>query len=230
MSTPQSQPSQKKWQDIVPASSKKIAPKKAKPRRPSIVSRLKRYVRSLLQRFKNMAPRKRTTIIAVVLSIVISTGVLIYIFINNQKPSMQDAVDGKTPFSTALLPKGTPDYKTILPKGKTIEDFGGWTRVSPSSAAPVYAYLDTLGASPIRVSEQPLPEGFSDDTEEQVRALAEDLNAKEVISVRDTTVYVGTSSKGPQSIVFTKNNLLILIRSSVVIDNKLWAEYIDSLQ
>jgi hypothetical protein len=157
-------------------------------------------------------------------------GVLIYLIFVNQKPSMQDAVDGKTPFSTALLPKGTPEYKTLLPKGKTIEDFGGWTRVSPSSAAPVYAYLDKLGASPIRVSEQPLPEGFSDDTEEQVRALAEDLNAKEVISVGDTTIYVGTSSKGPQSIVFTKNNLLILIRSSIIIDNKLWAEYIDSLQ
>src|SRR4051812_26486041 len=50
------------------------------------------------------------------------------------------------------------EYQTILPEGKSISDFGGWTRVSPPKTDPVYAYTDEINSTSINVSEQPLPQ------------------------------------------------------------------------
>jgi len=130
---------------------------------------------------------------------------------------------------TGVLTKDTPKFKTILPAGKTIQSLGGWTRVSPSSADPVFAFVDYIGKSPINLSQQPLPDSFKTDTDQQVADLASDFNASEKITVGSINVYIGTSVKGPQSVIFAKNNLLILIKSSVKINNDKWAEYINNL-
>jgi hypothetical protein len=123
----------------------------------------------------------------------------------------------------------TPDYATVLPAGKSINDYGGWTRVSPPDRNPVFAYLDKIGHTPINVSEQPLPDAFKSDTAAQVAQLAQGFKANEKIVVGSTTVYIGTSAKGPQSIIFSKNNLLILIKSSLKVENDQWKVYINSL-
>lgn len=128
------------------------------------------------------------------------------------------------------LTKGTPDYATVLPAGKTIQDLGGWTLVSPTGRDPVYAYIDTIGNMQINVSQQPLPKEFKPDTAEKVEKLAKDYGASEKITVGDTTVHIGTSEKGPQSVIFYVNDLLVLIKSSVRIDNSEWATYVNSLR
>jgi hypothetical protein len=125
---------------------------------------------------------------------------------------------------------GSPDYSTVLPKGKDIKSMGGWTRVSPPDRNPVYAYVDHIGNAQINVSQQPLPEDFKKDTAEQVEYLARTYSANEKISVGKTTVYVGTSARGPQSVIFTKDDALILIKSTVKISNDQWAAYVDSLR
>ena len=60
--------------------------------------------------------------------------------------------------------------------------------------------------------------------------LAQGFNAKDELKIDDMTVYVGNSIRGPQSLVFTKRNLLILIRSETKISDPEWASYIASLQ
>jgi|GEM_PF-1296447 len=130
---------------------------------------------------------------------------------------------------TPKLSKGTPTYKTMLPAGKTIQSLGGWTRVSPPNRNPVYAYVDKLGGIQIDVSEQPLPANLKND-DNAVEQLAQGFNATDKISAGGSVAYIGTSSNGPQSVIFVKNNLLILMKSVSPASDALWAAYINSLQ
>lgn len=123
-----------------------------------------------------------------------------------------------------------PGYTTILPTGKSIIQLGGWVRVSPAGSDPVYAYADTVSGVPISVSEQPLPESFKSNSSDKVAELAKSYNATATITIGDTTVYIGTSAKGPQSVIFTKDNLLVLIKSEKQIENAAWSTYAASLQ
>jgi hypothetical protein len=123
-----------------------------------------------------------------------------------------------------------PGYATILPYGKSIVQLGGWVRVSPAGTDPVYAYADTIGNVPISVSEQPLPASFKSNSTNKVAELAKGYNATATITIGDTTVYIGTSAKGPQSVIFTKSNLLVLIKSEKQIENAAWSTYAASLQ
>lgn len=130
----------------------------------------------------------------------------------------------------AKLERGTPPYETVLPAGKKIDELGGWTRISPPDRNPVYTYTDTIDEITINVSEQPLPDSFKADTAEKIEAMAKDFNATGKITVGGTIVHIGASDGGPQSVIFNKNDLLILIKSSARLDNNQWAEYISKLR
>ncbi len=95
---------------------------------------------------------------------------------------------------------------------------------------PVFMYVDTIGNVDINVSEQPLPHTFISDINSSIATLAKQYNATDKIDARDTTIYVGTSVKGPQSAIFAKRGLLVLIKSRSRIDRSLWISYVDSLQ
>ena len=127
------------------------------------------------------------------------------------------------------LSKGTPKFATLLPAGKSINELGGWTKVSPPNRDPVYAYTDKVGSAKLAVSEQPLPEKLKTDTKAQIAKVAQNLNAYDKISGGKTLAYIGTSENG-QSIILSKNNLLVLIRSSSFLTNSQWAVYINSLK
>lgn len=119
-------------------------------------------------------------------------------------------------------------FKTVLPAGKTIKDLGGWERISPLNTAPVFAYADTLENITVSVSQQPLP--FTGNSEEQIGQLAAAYSATNTLNANGTKVYIGTSAKGPQSTIFSKNGLLVLIKSQAKIQDESWIKYISSLQ
>lgn len=144
-------------------------------------------------------------------------------------PSSSPAVRPPTSSPPAVLPKETPPFPTLLPVGKNISELGGWTRISPTDNAATYAFVDHIGTVQINVSQQILPESFRSTPEDSLRTLAESFDARETIKAGDTTVYIGTSTKGPQSIIFAKNNLLVLIKSSSRIAEPLWTNYIKDL-
>ena len=127
-------------------------------------------------------------------------------------------------------PTESPSYSTVLPKNKSIADLGGWQRISPESKDPVYAYSDTITGVAVSVSEQPLPNSFKNDTAGQVAQLAKGYNATDSLDADGIKVYVGTSAKGPQSVILTKNNLLILIKSQQKIRDPSWVAHVKSLQ
>jgi hypothetical protein len=122
-----------------------------------------------------------------------------------------------------------PAYQTVLPQGKTISELGGWKRVSPPKSDPVFAFTDTLEGVAISVTEQPLPQSFKNDTDTQVAELAKKFNATDKLPAGSLTAYIGTSAKGPQSVIFANDNLLILIKSEKKISDASWAKYTQTL-
>lgn len=121
------------------------------------------------------------------------------------------------------------EYQTVLPSGKSIDSLGGWKRVSPSGSEPVYAYVDSINGIPVSVSQQPLPDSFKNDVDGQVAELAKKFNATTKLDASGIAIYLGTSAKGPQSVILTKNGLLILIKSQEKVDDTAWTDYAKSL-
>lgn len=122
-----------------------------------------------------------------------------------------------------------PTYNTVLPQDQSVDELGGWQRVSPPESEPVFAYNDHIDDIAINVSQQPIPESFAGNVGANVKSLAESYSATTVIEAGETTVYIGRSSRGPQSVIFTKNNLLVLIKSQGTIKHESWARYINAL-
>jgi hypothetical protein len=135
----------------------------------------------------------------------------------NQKPATRE------------LPKGTPDYKTLLPAGKTDKQLGGWTRVSPKDRDPVYAYTDRLDSIAIIVSQQPVPDDFKSNPA-KLQQFAEDYGARDEIDAGGVKVYAGTSANGPESVIFVKNGLLVLIKTDQAVNRNSLIDYIKQLQ
>lgn len=121
------------------------------------------------------------------------------------------------------------EYQTVLPESKSIDALGGWKRVSPPNTTAVYAYVDAIDGIAVSVSQQPLPANFKNDIDSQVAELAKKFDATDKLTAGDTKVYYGTSAKGPQSVIFTKNGLLILMKSQAKISPDSWTKYIKSL-
>lgn len=189
------------------------------------------FIVSLLRRFKNLSKRKKILIkvsiillVMLLLALIVISTVRQTVEIANQK---NDPPIGKKYVGKLIL---SPNYTTILPAGKTIDNLGGWTRVSPPESNPVFAYIDTINGKQINVSEQPLPAEFKEDTTAQVQQLASGYKATEKVTVGSVTVFIGTSAKGPQSVIFVKNNLLVLIKSVVAVSSNDWANYVNLLK
>lgn len=182
--------------------------------------------------FLTSHPRATRLLAACVVAVALGIATPLYLYKGaqaNVTAKEQTIPDATNQPVTGALERGTPEYDTVLPEGTSIQDYGGWTRVSPPNRDPVFAYVDSIGEIPINVSQQPLPKEFSDQPDEQIGVLAQGYLATKKLDVGGTTVYLGTSGKGPQSVIFTKNKLLILIKASAGIPDEQWQKYIQSL-
>ena len=133
--------------------------------------------------------------------------------------------------SQADVAQRIPNFTPSLPKGKTIEQLGGWQKLTPPKGGePTWVFVDTVSGVTINVSQQRLPGNIKADTANRMADLAHGYNANTTLNVNGITVYIGTSSKGPQSVIFTKNDVLFLIKSWSTIESDAWISYIASLQ
>lgn len=165
---------------------------------------------------KHFSFHKKSLIIVSISIIIIALGVTIVVSRLHTNAANKVATD-------------TPIFQTVLPTGKTIATLGGWHRVSPPDNAPVYAYTDSINNVPINVSEQSLPNSFKSSPTADVADIAKSFNATTKIAANSTDAYIGTSASGPQSVIFTKNGVLVLMKSQQKIENESWLRYIDSL-
>lgn len=175
---------------------------------------------------------RRYSLAAVAVLILVAFGVFSYKALgggDREAAAQQPSPANNTSSTKAAATKG-PQFDAVLPAGKTIEDLGGWVRVSPADKDPVFAYVDSSNGVQLNVSQQVLPENLRTSTDQAVEKLAQGFAANEKIVVDGMTAYLGTSIHGPQSVIFVKNGLLILIKSSGKLTHEQWAGYISSLQ
>lgn len=118
-----------------------------------------------------------------------------------------------------------PSFQALLPVSKSIRELDGWTRVSPPNQSPAFSYEDTIDDVTIKVSQQELQ-----NASQSIGEIAKAYNATDKVTASSTTVYIGTSFKGPQSVLFAKGNLLVLIGSESKVSNDSWVAYINSLE
>ena len=182
-------------------------------------------VRRLAARTRRTS-RKQRIITLLALVLVLSLGTYVS---NRAQTAQTTTVAGGTQNPLDKLQKGTPNYETVLPAGKSIDKLGGWTRISPPEREPVYAYVDKIGSVAISVSQQPLPQSFKKDPDAKVEELALAQSADKTIQIGSAKAYIGTSSNGPQSVIYHTDTLLILLKSSAVIADDEWKKYIQSL-
>lgn len=118
-----------------------------------------------------------------------------------------------------------PEFDTVIPKDN--EETNSKIRYDPERK--VASFTDKIGATDITVSQQELPENLKKNTDEEVEKLAKGFSATEVIVESNPKAYLGTSAKGPQTVIFHKNGLLVFIFSQKSIEKSVWAEYITKL-
>ena len=175
--------------------------------------------------------RRRWIRIGIAAGFVVLVALITINILSKNGQNSATAEPGTTAEVTEADRKATvPYYETLLPAGKTIEQLGGWTRVSPPDRNAVFAFTDMIGNNRIVVSQQPLPLDFQEETESQVETLAKGYKATEKITVNGATVHIANSAKGPQTVLFTKSELLFLLRSSLPLSNDDWIGYINTLQ
>lgn len=121
-----------------------------------------------------------------------------------------------------------PTYDTVLPGGKESNTTNGKLRFDPDKQ--VASFTDTIGPTTITVSQQPIPENFKNNIDEEVKKLAEGFSATEIINESNPKAYLGNDVKGAQTVIFHKNGVLVFILSSRAIEKYQWAEYITLLQ
>lgn len=124
----------------------------------------------------------------------------------------------------------TPNFQSLTPRGSEVSKLGGWQKLTPPDGSSVYVYSDTIDTVSISVSQQPLPHTFKANIATNVADLAKGYNATTTLDANGVKAYIGTSGDGPQSVIFTKNDLLVLIKSRAVIKNESWTSYIRSLE
>lgn len=123
-----------------------------------------------------------------------------------------------------------PIFSALVPKDNSIESLGGWQKATSPGGDTYYSFKDTLNGVTIRVTEQLLPENFANILQKKTAEIAEGYNATRTLPIENPVAYIGVSAKGQQSVIFTKNKLLVLIASEKTIPDDAWVEYIKSLE
>lgn len=121
-----------------------------------------------------------------------------------------------------------PEFDVLTPNNAPVDSLGGCVASPPGNESPYFVYLDTLKGITIQVTEQPLPSKFATDTQEQLANLAENYN-RSFTAGDNTTVRIGSSSGGEQFLIFSKDELLIIIKAAGTLNDEQWIEYINSL-
>lgn len=122
------------------------------------------------------------------------------------------------------------DFAAVSPAGESFASLGGLKPSYPDGNAPVYVFGDTIEDVPVNVSQQALPDTIKSDPATGVAEIAKNFNATNTLAAKDLTAYIGTSAKGPQSVIFVKGDTLVLIKSDNKISGPAWVAYIDSLR
>ncbi len=125
----------------------------------------------------------------------------------------------------------TPKFAYLLPKGKTIGDFGGWHGSNIPTVGTMYNYSDTLGGNTVVVAQQGLQSQGLSNPQAIALQVAKHFSANRTVTALDLTpIYLSAANKSFQSAVFVKDNVLVLMGAQGQVPDATWLSYINSLQ
>ncbi len=116
-----------------------------------------------------------------------------------------------------------PNFETLTPNNSSDNKLDNTTVRTTPNDGQVFSYTDTIDSVSVTVNQQELPKNMTVDT------IAKNLNATKKLTKDSLTMYVGTSEQGAQTAVLGVKNLLVLIKSASVIQDKSWISYAASL-
>lgn len=129
--------------------------------------------------------------------------------------------------SNTEIKQTAPTFETLAPPEKEVKE----QPVSYDEEKGVASFAHKIGDTDVTVSQQPLPNSFKTNPDREVENLAKSLKASRVITAGEVKAYSGFSSEdGSQTVLFTKNKLLIFIRAQKAIKDDALAQYILSLR
>lgn len=122
----------------------------------------------------------------------------------------------------------TPTFATLEPDDDITKTKSG--AIAFDASRNVASYTDSIADIGITLSQQPMPEDFKSDTAGKLLAFAANINANEKIEARGTEIYIGTSVKGPQTVVFIKDDKLFFIGADSKLPYDQLQSYIEALR
>ncbi len=145
---------------------------------------------------------------------------------NVSSQAVQSATDSQTP-KIPLNQK--PEFAVLVPKNKKIEDMGGFAKVSPANSAAAYAFIDQVKGVNIKVTQQKLPDTIKANPITELEKLAKNFNATKQLELDGNSVYSGKSAKGAQTLIFTKDDVLVFIAAESTVAEVDWVQYLTNL-
>ena len=141
--------------------------------------------------------------------------------INRNNNTNKPAVQGESKVAV-------PDFQTVTPNGDITDTTS--QKINYDASKKVASFTDKLNGYEVTVSMQPIPSTFKPNIGDNVKKVAEQFSANTVLSVDNGSAYLGTSPKGPQSLVGYRGDLLVFMKSERKIEDKAWSDYFNSLK
>lgn len=164
-------------------------------------------------------PNKNRTLIVGVASLLLITLGIVAVnkyLLNNNNSGAEVAGSSKVVGQEVPTPTNDPTFSIVKPQGRDLPK----EKIIFDPRRKFAKFEDEINGVPISVSQQPLPEGIKSDPVSGTSKLAKDFGAAEEITVDGTRINYGQDEKGQQTVILTKNGLLIFILTSAQTDKE----------
>lgn len=171
-----------------------------------------------LDRLKKIRPTKRNIAIGSVALILIVAGIVVgnkYLF-GDKNSGAEVAGTSKVTKEEVPEPTNDPTFAIAKPQGRELPK----EKIIFDPKRKFAKFEDDINGIPISVSQQPIPDGIKSDPVAGTTKLAKDFGAAEEITVDGTKINYGQDEKGQQTVILTKNGLLIFILTSAQTDKE----------
>lgn len=199
--------------------------------RPSSKKPKDHQLKSFLSTLRQAQASKKNITIGSVAAVAIVGLVLGGVLLNRDTPETPQSLgvssNGNQQIAAPELPDEDPSFELLYREPYTKEDYR-IVRSSPEGNTPAYTFIDRVDQTEVRITQQQIAaiEGFSG-----VGEAAENFQATDVIQVDGENIYHGVNERsGVQSLITTKNGILILISSPRQLPDEVWVGYVTSLQ
>lgn len=173
---------------------------------------------------------KRQKIAASIIAVFLVVGFVGIKVFSGDKPAKTNDQSVLSSNNSKIPLNVTPEFKVLVPADKRMEDLGGFAKVSPPNSAAAYAYVDEVGEARIKLTQQQLPQQFKDKPVTELEKLAKNYNATKLIQINEVAAYVGKSEKGPQTLIFAKDDLLVFAVADQELEEIQWVQYVSGLK